>query len=159
MGRARGSDLTDSFAGVFGVRRGAAASARTILEAREMVAHDELSRLMDLAVSGDFTEPLLVVRACANALGQRQTSLADVLRMCVATQMTEHYHDRVCLSLAAALGWAHDSFEQESFASGLRSRMHELLEEHLLECPPENWESWLPEKWGELFPWRSPAAS
>jgi hypothetical protein len=117
------------------------------------VAEDELSRLMKKAVAADFTEPLLTLRACADALGRTPASKADVLCMCIATQMVEHSRQkRIYSSVAAAFGWDEDPNEQAAFASGLSSRMHELLEAQLLLCPPTAWKPWLQTQWSQLFP-------
>jgi hypothetical protein len=90
--------VLDPFARVFGSERG-----RAQRECGADLEGGELDRLMRHAVAFNFAEPLAALRVYADALNCQPPSLADVLCMCVSTQMV-NYQDRICLSVAAALG-------------------------------------------------------
>jgi len=122
------------------------------MSAHPAVADDELRRQMALALKREFAEPLRCLHTHAHALNQRPPSPADILCMCVATQMSE-YQDNQSMAIAAILGWmSSDKHEQTAFAAGLRSRVAALLEPRLHACPPAQWELWLSGQWAELLP-------
>jgi len=144
--------MHDHLNAVLGSRRGPTRRAHlsAIITSRDSVANEEVRRLMNLAVKGQFDEPLAVMRATTGHLKvpeHGQTTLADVLNMSIATWMTEHTKSFL-IPLARALGW--DTFENEAaaFASGLRGRMSEILERQPTAlCPPNAWREWTENLW------------
>jgi len=149
--------LHDQFAAVLGSRRGPSERERlsSIITARDGVAAEELNRLMELAVQGQFEEPLAVMRATVQHLKVPEygkATLADVLNMSIATWMTEH--TRAFLTpLACALGWDTWNGEADAFASGLRGKMSEILEsEPTASCPPDDWRTWTEDLWTQHLP-------
>jgi len=144
MGRAKG---VDHFSSVLGGRRGLGPNRRSIITDATRIASEELHRLMDLASQGLFEEPLYVLQACKDKLNQRPASSADVLCMTVATQMVKVTGDNL-LQITKTF---YPSDTAEAAAAGIRSRMGEFLEPILVECPPDNWEEWLDERWQNDF--------
>jgi cation transport regulator ChaB len=140
--------VADNFNTILGSRRGFT-NHRTILIASESRASDELRRLMELACQGKFSEPLAVLQACQDKLGEKPASRADVLCMTISTQMVARTKDFL-IPVARSLNYS--KTDSEFAANGLSSKMGERLEKILLSCPTDHYEEWLDNAWREEFP-------
>jgi hypothetical protein len=143
----------DSFASVFGSSRGITITAQTILHAPNHIADEERRRLMDLAVAGEFAQPLAVLRVNCDHLNGKVSNSLDVLNMCTATQMCRH-SDRYSKNTALAI-YGKENELASIIGPALCSKMAWKMESVLAWSSrrADHLESgWMAEQWETYFP-------